>query len=233
MYVREESSWLKHADFLILDMICVQISLILSYCIRHGWDSLPFANNDYLLLDIILCLGCIIVGAATHVYSDILRRGYAKEFFSLLKEILFVFLVVFGVLFLLKKTSAYSRTTLTLLPVFLIVLVYPLRLLWKKHLEREDVSGKQKSLMIIAEKSQIDGITKQIKDSKVAKYKITARILAEDIVNGKTKAEDIAHQWVDEVIIDNSQPSEPFAEFEKELEEMGVVIHRLLDTKGK
>lgn len=34
MYVREESSWLKHADFLILDMICVQISLILSYCIR-------------------------------------------------------------------------------------------------------------------------------------------------------------------------------------------------------
>mgnify|MGYP003322525698 CR=1 FL=1 len=118
MYVREESSWLKHADFLILDMICVQISLILSYCIRHGWNSLPFHDSNYLYLDLVLCMGCIIVSIITHAYSEILRRGYLKEFVAVGKEALLLFFFVLSLLFFFKNSNAYSRTTLMLFPAF-------------------------------------------------------------------------------------------------------------------
>lgn len=36
MYKKKYSGWLKHADFLILDIIVLQLSFYVAYCIRHG-----------------------------------------------------------------------------------------------------------------------------------------------------------------------------------------------------
>ncbi len=35
MYKKKYSGWLKHADFLILDIIVLQLSFYVAYCIRH------------------------------------------------------------------------------------------------------------------------------------------------------------------------------------------------------
>ena len=39
MYERSAEGWAKHLDFILLDMICLEISLALGYMLRHGWLS--------------------------------------------------------------------------------------------------------------------------------------------------------------------------------------------------
>ena len=35
MYKKGSKGWLKHFDFILLDMICLQIAFLLAYVIRH------------------------------------------------------------------------------------------------------------------------------------------------------------------------------------------------------
>ena len=37
MYKRESGGWLKHCDFLLLDMICLQIAFLLSFVVLGRW----------------------------------------------------------------------------------------------------------------------------------------------------------------------------------------------------
>ena len=37
MYRRDTKGWLKHLDFMVLDLIVLQISFVLAYVLWHGW----------------------------------------------------------------------------------------------------------------------------------------------------------------------------------------------------
>lgn len=39
MYKKGSKGWLKHFDFILLDMICLQIAFLLAYVIRHDSGS--------------------------------------------------------------------------------------------------------------------------------------------------------------------------------------------------
>ena len=36
MYRRKAKGWYKHIDFIILDIICLELSFLIAYVIRHG-----------------------------------------------------------------------------------------------------------------------------------------------------------------------------------------------------
>ena len=43
MYRKNANGWLKHIDFIILDMICLQIAFMLAYFIKNG--NIHLYNN--------------------------------------------------------------------------------------------------------------------------------------------------------------------------------------------
>ena len=61
MYKKKYSGWLKHADFLILDIIVLQLSFYIAYCIRHGIDNM-YENRLYAGMAIVLLLADIVIG---------------------------------------------------------------------------------------------------------------------------------------------------------------------------
>ena len=48
MYERSAEGWAKHLDFILLDMICLEISLALAYILRHGFYN-PFTADSSVL----------------------------------------------------------------------------------------------------------------------------------------------------------------------------------------
>ena len=47
MYKRSSQSWAKHLDFILWDILALQLAFILSYCIyNHTW-TLPYADANY------------------------------------------------------------------------------------------------------------------------------------------------------------------------------------------
>jgi hypothetical protein len=43
---RENSGWLKHWDFILLDILCMQLSFAIAYWIVHGFGN-PYVRKDY------------------------------------------------------------------------------------------------------------------------------------------------------------------------------------------
>ena len=78
MYQTEKSSWWKHWDFIVLDIICLQIAYVISFMIRHGW-IFPYKLEAYKDLGVILALIELCAGFFLESYKDVIRRGYFEE----------------------------------------------------------------------------------------------------------------------------------------------------------
>ena len=55
MYQKAKNSWIKHIDFVILDILCLQVSFFLAYLVRHRNLNL-YSNSVYGNLAIVLIL---------------------------------------------------------------------------------------------------------------------------------------------------------------------------------
>ena len=78
MYRRQTSGWLKHLDFIVLDLFCLELAFVLAYWVRIGWSN-PYANQLYRSMAIMLLLMDVAAIFFGNVYSNILARGYWKE----------------------------------------------------------------------------------------------------------------------------------------------------------
>ena len=81
MYSRNNSTWLKHWDFILLDLVMFQIAYICSYVIRMGIQN-PYGDPTYLNIGGIICLIDLCAVFFTEPYHGIMRRGYFLEFKS-------------------------------------------------------------------------------------------------------------------------------------------------------
>lgn len=86
MYKKGSKGWLKHFDFILLDMICLQIAFLLAYVIRHDSGS-PYIVPLYRNMAIFMELLDIIVMFFYETLSNVLKRGYFREFAVTVKHV--------------------------------------------------------------------------------------------------------------------------------------------------
>ena len=51
MYKKHSKGWLKHSDFVLLDLICMQAAFIIAYLLRHKSGN-PYETQLYLNMDL-------------------------------------------------------------------------------------------------------------------------------------------------------------------------------------
>ena len=57
MYKKQKKSWVKHLDFLLLDILCLEAAFLLSYLIKLQDDSsMMIIRRDYSRLAVLLIL---------------------------------------------------------------------------------------------------------------------------------------------------------------------------------
>ena len=61
MYKRESGGWLKHYDFLLLDMICLQIAFLLSFVVLGRGFNPYIVPEDGAVFRISRCGGCLFL----------------------------------------------------------------------------------------------------------------------------------------------------------------------------
>ena len=134
MYRRKNKGWLKHLDFIILDLLCLQVCFALAYFSRHGFGGNPH-KVIYQNMMLVLVLFEFIYAFFLEGYKDILKRGHYVEFVSVVKQVcileLFIsfyhvlptngtakFFSPLGVDDFIKKSSIISYSREALEPVY-------------------------------------------------------------------------------------------------------------------
>ena len=85
MYKIATSSWMKHFDFMVIDIISLELAFMLAYILRFGWE-LPYTTKIYAILGVIIPIFHVFIVFFTEEYTGVLRRGYLKEFKAVLRH---------------------------------------------------------------------------------------------------------------------------------------------------
>lgn len=78
-YVQKSSTgWLKHLDFMILDIICLQLAFIMGYFLRHHSLN-PYGNTIYRNEAIVFMLIQVMIMFFDDSFKNVMKRGYLSE----------------------------------------------------------------------------------------------------------------------------------------------------------
>ena len=234
VYKEEKTSWMKHFDFIVLDILILQIAFNIGYLLRMetGW---LYLNKEYTRLSIVLILIGICVGFFLEGYSGVLRRGYFIEFKETVKYVSLSsgFLIIY--LFLVKNSDTYSRLTIFRLWWLGIILDYIARIGLKTYLKKKQAS-KARAVLIITTEEQAEENVKQLKEHAyagiypigiaiVGAYSGTETIAGVPVIGKETEVLSyITGHVVDEIYINTSREVKLESEVEKYIE-AGVTVH--------
>ena len=115
MYRKRNKGWLKHLDFAVLDLMCMQICLALAYFGRHRELSRLYRDSVYQNVVLLLAVFEFVYLFFIDGYRDILKRGYYIELVSAVKEVCLLEMLLAFYLFAVKSGDDFSRTVLFLL----------------------------------------------------------------------------------------------------------------------
>ena len=112
MYRKKGRGWTKHIDFMLLDVLCMQIAFIVSYIWRFGLGN-PYIDKDYRILAVAFLLIDFFVEIVSDAFKNVLKRGYLDEFIVTCKHVVFVEIITTFFLFTYTDGLRYIRVCLT------------------------------------------------------------------------------------------------------------------------
>ena len=235
MYKKDSKGWLKHFDFILLDMICLQIAFLLAYVIRHD-SSNPYMVPLYRNMAIFMELLDIAVMFFCETLSNVLKRGYFKEFAATVQHAILVELIAVLYLFTMQEGQEYSRTALYLTGVIYAILTYIVRIIWKKVL-RSRMSEGNRSLLIVTTKDMAEQVIHNIRENNYERFALSGLAIIDDdlcgtriagvpvVANEKNAAAYVCREWIDEVfVIPATNIPYPYSLMEQ-FTEAGVTVH--------
>ena len=130
MYKREPEGWLKHIDFILLDMICLQLAFGISYIIR-GERINPYYYLVYRNMAIVLEMADLTAIFLLNSLHQVMQRNLYHEFSSTIKNCICVGMIALAYLFAVQEGSTYSRFTFVVTILLYFVFTLGVRFLWK------------------------------------------------------------------------------------------------------
>ena len=213
MYKKSAQGWLKHWDFLLMDIICLQIAFVIAYLSYLGFEN-PYGDTAYRNQAILLFLCQIMVAFLGQTFQGILKRGYYVEFVSTLKHVCAVMLLDMLYMFVTQQSATYSRINFFITTVLYFLLAFLQRSVWKNHLKKrgKDSAGKR-SVVVITVSSLAREVLKNIQSNPYDDFSVTGIALLDKdftgeyirgvpvIGNADTVKDYVCREWVDEVFI--------------------------------
>ena len=236
MYARKTQSWLKHIDFILLDIVCLHIAFILAYMTRHGLSN-PYADSEYFNLAAIYTLVDILVLIANRSMKNVLKRGFYKEMEQTVRHVFYVTVLVALYMFSVQAGSTYSRIAFFLLSAYYVLIAYGVRLVWKKFLMKKKKELCRAAVYFVTTKERAEYVVKRFYDNNITSRKVQGMcILDEDCagteINGvpvTASAENLVKHlceiWVDEVFVSLPVAYPYPAKLLSDMAEMGIVVH--------
>lgn len=148
MSYEKSNQWVKHIDFILLDLLCLEISLMLSLALTSGVSSLK-GDSGYchLFWEMPILFVCYVFFAEP--YSGILRRGYLQELKTVLISCVLLVIVFLVYQFAVHPQSRYSRLVILVYLLLDMVLSYSCHVLRKRRIRhRTNAPAKGRMLLL-------------------------------------------------------------------------------------
>ena len=210
MYRRNTRGWTKHLDFILLDVLCLQLAFLCAYTIRHGMWSV-YEQPIYRSLALVYAVLDIMVAVIFSTMHNVLKRGLYEEFVQTLKQAGLVLAGMTIYLFASQGGDIYSRITIFFTLVFHLGFAYCVRILWKRLLLTRGIGSTKSTMVLVADEESVKDIIAGI--TPASSVNVIGLILTNRdaegeevegipvIANFTDAADYLVREWVDEVFV--------------------------------
>ena len=257
MYKRTNQGWLKHWDFILLDILALFASFVMAYYIRHG-NSYVYFRKDYNTLAVILLASDLFISVLFNTMHNVLKRTAMEEALQSAKQAALVLAAVSLYMFSVQM-SDISRITIYLTAGIHFVLGFLLRMAWKPVVRKINQRKHKTTILLLADEEDIPAIKKQAKETDGTEF--SGAVLLNRNAKGESisdlsiasnlaeAADYICREWIDKVFIyphhfsqidENEDNSPSLGSLITQCREMGIPVHirlplaikRLIDIIG-
>ena len=88
MYRKKSRGWYKHKDFILIDLICLFLSLLIAHLIRNGSVQSLFRAGIYRNMISFVILADLFLIIIFESYKGVLRRGHYQELHSVIRQMI-------------------------------------------------------------------------------------------------------------------------------------------------
>lgn len=233
---------IKHLDFIIIDILCLQLCCIFSFWIINGISN-HFINEMYMYTGTVFLVSQLFVILFSENYSGILRRKKYDETIWVLKHSVTVLLFFVLVVFVFHSWEKVSRKQVGFTLVMFILLDNIFRYINKKVLFSIYSADKfKRSVVLITGKDIYEEAVSRLATGSIYNNILISRIVLLDSfeanefcgipispLNEET-LKMISHDWVDEVFVLNPSGLKLPSNIIETLLTMGITVHCSLST---
>lgn len=226
MYREGIKGWFKHLDFMILDAVILEFSLLITYFSRHGFGA--NITREYKNVILMVLLLHIVATFFMNSYEDVIRRGYLVELKKSLVYCAFVTIGLIVWMFAIQGSDTYSRLVIFgSYPVSAGVMWF-VRLGWKRVIRKRINDRKEwRKLLVVTTRETaeetLNGLMQPYRDYMFAgvviydesNYPEKTICNVPVVANKKSMLDYIQNHIVDEIFLD--------------LKEKGKLTERLVD----
>lgn len=242
----KKNGWLKHWDFILVDVLCLNLTFLAAYWIRLGFGNM-YAEQDYRMMVILATALHFCIAFFTNCYSGILKRGYFNELRIAVVYNVELFGLMLAYLFVMQKGDIYSRTILIGFFFLNTIAVYMWHIIMKKihQLHEKDTADKRK-ILIIANEKDVENVIEKIKTGPDKSFNIVGIALCEEapdkkqisgvpvVSSGDDVFEYACRNVVDSVVLclDIGRSGE-IGHITNKFLQMGIVVHIMVNNLGE
>jgi exopolysaccharide biosynthesis polyprenyl glycosylphosphotransferase len=237
MYKDGIKGWLKHLDFMILDIFSLELGFILAYLIREG---VPEAGIPRIYINVMMMLIFIDICAVFFLnsYSNIIYRTYMEEIKKACTHCAIVVVGMIVWMFSSKISAVYSRTIVIGMYPICVLLMIGTRLVWKRlvRIRIQKNKAARKVLLITTDEYVEETIAGML--TPYHGYQVSAVVLYDNpkrigeyigevpiVADCDTYLEYIKENVIDEVFLDLKGQDRETEQLMKQMVNMGLTVH--------
>lgn len=238
MFRRTHKGWTKHLDFILLDAICLALSLYFAHATRNGGPSNPLNGySKYDELAIVMILINYVSALSLDTYKNILRRDWYQGLVKCVTQALAVYVLTVVYLFVIRASADYSRIVINLSAVYYAVSMFTVHQLWKVFLRKQMKTDHGSALLIMAPSELMPRIIQDVREHNYSHNQIIGAAVEAPSMVGEM-IEDVPvvasfdtltayaqTEWVDEVLVCMPYDYPLPGEIMDTLVSMGITVH--------
>ena len=239
MYKKIENEWVKHHDFLLLDLLGFQAAFRLAYLFLRWYADSPPNESFYSAQACILFILQVAVSLIMLPYSHILRRSNDVEMLNVVRPTAVVMVLDIIYLFIVKESYIISRVFFFVLAVLAVSIIWTFRAVRKEYLRaKKGVREGDRALIIFTDSHRAEDVVGELLKSTYNEFVIKGIYLLDKEKDGRSEIqgiplintdvplfEAIGHEWVDEALFFLSPDYLLPKCYIDNLLKMGITIH--------
>ena len=239
---KKKLGWWKHIDFMLIDLLCIQIAYLAAYFFRHQTMRIYRETSLYAHVNILLIIIDICYVLLRGTYKNVLKRSFVREIESVLVHNIVMWGVVMAYLYVTKQAFWFSRQVFLTSFGFTVIFMLVGRFLWKMNVRRIIWKGKnQPNFLVISTKEYAAEMVKQFSSRMYNGFNLSGLAIMDEklddtvieripvVCSKDNLLEYVQKNVIDEVMIKMPENRKEVDELTWTLLQMGVVVHIALD----